>query len=1231
MKKLLIFLAAAILLIPGSLLVRAGITEAAQSYFNASQLSTTTTPGFVFQSNGPNAPGSFVATSSLGISGGSGSQTPFTSNVNAAGFNLSNVNTLTTGNILATSSSATSTIANDNTVLVVPTDFATNGCAGNPATTDFGACVNSLYLQISHSGQYSGQILVPNIKVTQAQWTTPINFNGPAIVSFDGVSGSQIAYGGTGTSTTFNMSNPTGHLVSNDYGITYMGNSTLIAAGQSNSKTTVGIGLGGSNGAVGVDFHDNNVNGFGIDVQIGQNAYMAKIENNSISGGNGNLFGNLLYVDKANNSGEALTLAGDNWTDPGNSIATKAVYLSNGCCASTFINGGSIDDVQIYIGTSDGTTDIGPLHVENSDGGAYGPYIPFQGTSSDRSTMINLHSIQIANDFSGTDSFGTIIQHGGQLMVNGVLIDNYAGGTVNTFSDHSLDNGVESEIICQVQVQGGSLTNIIGGGGNLPYSLATGSSCPQDNANSYPIGMNANQNNVNDVYSGSTNVETFDHAGNFTFLNSITDTALATPAGAFLAVNSSGQIISTTSPTGGVTSVSNSNSTLTISPTTGAVVASLNLTNPNTWTGLQQFNGNASSTQFTSTGNTYLATAGGNVGIGTSTPSYELSVSSATTLGNTQGIQYVDTAFPSTSQVLIGAQNEGTYSEPAIWMGSYASIPTTSNYIFNLDDNGAGAVLNAPGSNNLSLRLNNVTKAMISGSTGFFGIATSTPGSLLSVGGIANFTTATSSFYSTGGINLTGGGCYAINGTCISGGGSGTVGAGTTGQFPYYAANGTALTATSTLFIAPSGNIGISSSSPTSLLTINNPNGVTPFTIWSSSGTPILKVNAGGGLAVGVSASVAAANDALDVIQANGSDQNNVFQNFSSGFGEYIIAHAASNFVDDEIVGTASDWKFGEFGNTSFAVNDTTDGKTPFLITQNAPTNSLIIAASGAVGIGTSTPTNPLSLSAGSAAVPSISFGDTGTGFYRNAQNIIGISVAGANLATFSGSNGLTIGSVTTSNLNDQAGPNSGQLVLPNAGGLIINHNLADTNSALTIAQKNSGSTGPILSLTNNLATTTVFTQAGFEGIGTSTPTANFVSIAASSTVATTPYTGMVSIIGEVVNGVTNLFDEIDQYGGEYTHGDAPTLGSCGTSGAVSSGSNQKSGRVTVGTGVGTTCVVNFAHPYAAGATVHVFVNQESGGLVASGAQSISNTGFTITYATASGGDIFDYHVIASW
>lgn len=101
-------------------------------------------------------------------------------------------------------------------------------------------------------------------------------------------------------------------------------------------------------------------------------------------------------------------------------------------------------------------------------------------------------------------------------------------------------------------------------------------------------------------------------------------------------------------------------------------------------------------------------------------------------------------------------------------------------------DNGSSA--------NLPISLNG-------GGTGFVGIATSTPGSLLSIQGITNFTIATSTFYSSGGIVLTSG-CisYSVNGPCITQN-SGTV---------------TSITASSPLTggtITTSGSIGIQAAS----------------------------------------------------------------------------------------------------------------------------------------------------------------------------------------------------------------------------------------------------------------------------------------------------------------------------------------------------------------------------------------------------------------------------------
>jgi hypothetical protein len=69
---------------------------------------------------------------------------------------------------------------------------------------------------------------------------------------------------------------------------------------------------------------------------------------------------------------------------------------------------------------------------------------------------------------------------------------------------------------------------------------------------------------------------------------------------------------------GAVSSVSNSDGSLTVSPTTGSVVASLNVTNPNTWTGLQTFNSGlamASDITFSGTTATHHIGSSGNLAL----------------------------------------------------------------------------------------------------------------------------------------------------------------------------------------------------------------------------------------------------------------------------------------------------------------------------------------------------------------------------------------------------------------------------------------------------------------------------------------------------------------------------------------------------------------------------------------------------------------------------------------
>ena len=208
----------------------------------------------------------------------------------------------------------------------------------------------------------------------------------------------------------------------------------------------------------------------------------------------------------------------------------------------------------------------------------------------------------------------------------------------------------------------------------------------------------------------------------------------------------------------------------------------------------------------TTTGSAYI---GGNLGIGVSAPSARLDIGNAGGVKLANGLYSGQLKSSDTSVGLDGlvvrTGDDAQYGSltlsgllamfnPIISSGGGFMNADLSEYrtLFNQDNIGTvvtasggqyswssatGFGFSGTGDTGLA-RLSAAVVKVTDGSTGFgslvassVGLGTTTPGSILSVNGVANFSPATSTFYSTGGINLAGG-CFAVNGACLSAGGA---------------------------------------------------------------------------------------------------------------------------------------------------------------------------------------------------------------------------------------------------------------------------------------------------------------------------------------------------------------------------------------------------------------------------------------------------------------------------
>lgn len=462
-------------------------------------------------------------------------------------------------------------------------------------------------------------------------------------------------------------------------------------------------------------------------------------------------------------------------------------------------------------------------------------------------------------------------------------------------------------------------------------------------------------------------------------------------------------------------------------------------------------------------------------------------------------------------------------------------------------------------------------------STSNVGIGSTSPGTLLSIGGLGsgiNFSTATSTFTGVGGINLTSG-CYAINGACIGGSGGGGTVTGVTGTWPIISSGGTAPVISfgglSTSTAAVVGNIpyfsGVNTFANVATGTIAQGSGITITGTGYDIGSSIIIANGGllslqqlgGGTAQTGAITFATSTDSFNGLQANETITNigGAFTFANNITGNLNIAGGGTNQTSFTTNGIAY------FDGTSLNSNSS------FILQPLAGWTTLGTTTSGRAELTVATSSAPQLLLTDGVNTPWF-MRSVGSNFYMGTSSLSTFATSTNSLLSIIPS--TTANATTTWSLTDWVQKQTSQT-----------------------AWELEDAFGTIDALFNTASTTgSIFTVAA-----TTSPS-----------------------IGSPIK----LFD-VDQYGHitASSTGAAPTISSCGTgSPSLGTNSNDVTGDITTGTSA-SACTLTFAHAYSA--TPEVFITDSNTSAVID-VSARSTTAFTVSIASALSAVNISYFVV---
>lgn len=405
----------------------------------------------------------------------------------SAGVSLSANNTWTGNQIFTNASSTLFTITGQGWANL----FEGTYYAENYSGSDIGAKVNTAYAAGPSTGVHVHISGTGTLNFsTEMAFTTS---GKPIYLTCD--PGVTLNYTGTATSTVINETNVSGGQFPQMHGET---GCNLIHTNTGAGDTSVGIEVGGTNGAPNVALTFDHVLGFGKGIVTGNNLWLPTFANDVIEYNTRNF-----DSQGTTNAGEQFRFDNDNISDC--VTVANCVNFNTGTIASLVMNGVSLDDGGMFIGGGSLDVTLNNMHLEAPNWAGLAPYTPIV-IANDTFTHVNITGgIAVISATGSGHSFPQIILNGSRdLSLVGMTFQNNGGATtlpsaVNNYGAGSLQYSGILQVGNSTALSAVATSSVVWGVNEQGIGHAQGtivSSLPFDGLTVNPGSGNENGQNV---------------------------------------------------------------------------------------------------------------------------------------------------------------------------------------------------------------------------------------------------------------------------------------------------------------------------------------------------------------------------------------------------------------------------------------------------------------------------------------------------------------------------------------------------------------------------------------------------------------------------------------------------------------------------------------------------------------------------------------------------------------